>query len=216
MTFDKFMNDHFPNLILRPPLFYNWNIGIRFELGNPHLYEIDTNHYMEQVYSRAIELFRALFFKDDDICIVTNAFFAYRFKSQVKRLNLYRRYIKSNQLLRNLKLNVIPDIFAEEDERPDEDNNTYRYMIDCKVRDVDYQNLLKAICNQDVGIKPSIYHDVFFLNLDRGVIYHIYDDRGCDVISSSIIELKDIYTKFNEWILDYDRESIKKTFEGKF
>ncbi|MOA57505.1 hypothetical protein D3C78_1816990 [compost metagenome] len=89
-------------------------------------------------------------------------------------------------------------------------------MIDCKVRDVDYQNLLKAICNQDVGIKPSIYHDVFFLNLDRGVIYHIYADRGCDVISSSIIELKDIYTKFNEWILDYDRESIKKTFEGKF
>ncbi|MGC6588433.1 DUF3885 domain-containing protein [Paenibacillus sp. Dod16] len=92
----------------------------------------------------------------------------------------------------------------------------YRYIINCKASDVDYLNLLKAICNQDVGIKPSIHHDVFFININKGVIFHIYDDRGCDVISSSILELKDIYTKFNKWILDYDREAIKRTFEGKF
>ncbi|MEC0255658.1 hypothetical protein PAEVO_10720 [Paenibacillus sp. GM2FR] len=215
MTFDKFINDYFPNLIVRPPLLYNWNTGIRFELGDPHLYDLDVSHYMEQVYSRTTELFRALFMKDDDIFIVTNAIFAYRYKYQVKKLKLYSRYIRNKQVLKNLKLTIIPDIYAEDDEEPNEENNTYRYIINCKVSDVDNLSLLKAICNQDVGIKPSIHHDVFFININKGLIFHIYDDRGCDVISSSILQLKDIYIKFNEWILDYDREEIKKIFEGK-
>jgi len=33
MLLNDFMNDNFPNLQLSPPLFYNWEIGIRFELG---------------------------------------------------------------------------------------------------------------------------------------------------------------------------------------
>ncbi|MGC6588432.1 DUF3885 domain-containing protein [Paenibacillus sp. Dod16] len=98
MTFDKFINDYFPNLILRPPLFYNWNVGIRFELADPNLYDLDTIHYMEQVYSRATDLFRALFMKDDDIFIITNALFAYRYKYQVKKLKLYSRNIKNKRI----------------------------------------------------------------------------------------------------------------------
>ncbi|MCV4230547.1 hypothetical protein OHJ21_05135 [Virgibacillus sp. LDC1] len=167
MTFDKFINDYFPNLIVRPPLLYNWNTGIRFELGDPHLYDLDVSHYMEQVYSRTTELFRALFMKDDDIFIVTNAIFAYRYKYQVKKLKLYSRYIRNKQVLKNLKLTIIPDIYAEDDEEPNEENNTYRYIINCKVSDVDNLSLLKAICNQDVGIKPSIHHDVFFININK-------------------------------------------------
>ena len=48
MLFEQFMNDKFPNLVLKPPLFYNWDIGISFELGDPLLYDSDTNYYMEQ------------------------------------------------------------------------------------------------------------------------------------------------------------------------
>lgn len=169
---------------------------------------------MERVYGRAMELFKALFTKDDEIIIATNAIFEYKLKHQIKKLNLYPRYIKKKQLLRNLKLDVIPDIFAEEDEIPDPDDNTYRYMINCKVSDVDYINLVKAICNQNVGRKPSFHHAVFFLNLNKGIILHIYDDRGCDVISSSASALKNIYTKYHDWISDDDRESINKTFDG--
>ena len=212
-TYDQFMSNHFPNLILRPPLFYDWNVGIRFELGDSNAYDLDPNLYMERVYKRAIELFKAINEINDEIIIVTNAFFAYKLKNKVKRVNLYRKYIKSKHLLRNLKLNVIPDVFADEDEIPDELNNTYRYMINCNVNELDYSNLIKAICNQDVGIKPSIYHDVFFLNIRRGTIYHIYDDRGCDVISNSISGIKDIFLKYNDWILNNDRESINKTFD---
>jgi hypothetical protein len=32
MLLNDYMNETFPNLELRPPLFYSWDIGIRFEL----------------------------------------------------------------------------------------------------------------------------------------------------------------------------------------
>jgi hypothetical protein len=210
------MHDNFPNLILRPPLFYSWNTGIRFKLGDPHLYDINTNHYMERVYYRAIELFDALHEKDDDIIIVTYGYFADKQRKQVKKLYLYKKYIKSKHVLRNLQLNVLPNVFADEEEDPDESTNTYRYMITCKVFDVDSHKLLRAICNRDIGIKPKIQHDVFFVNLNKGTIYHVYDDRGCDVISNSKEAIKDIYLKYKDWILDYDRETIDKTFDKTF
>ncbi len=33
MKLNDFMQETFPNLALRPPLFYSWDMGIRFELG---------------------------------------------------------------------------------------------------------------------------------------------------------------------------------------
>ena len=33
MLLKDYMNEHFPKLELKPSLFYNWEIGIRFELG---------------------------------------------------------------------------------------------------------------------------------------------------------------------------------------
>lgn len=46
MLLNDYMNEHFPQLILRPPLFYNGEIGIRFELGSDNYYE--ENIYMQE------------------------------------------------------------------------------------------------------------------------------------------------------------------------
>ena len=51
MAINYFLKENFPNLKLRPPLFYNWDIGIRFELGNPDDEDVET--YMKGVYERA-------------------------------------------------------------------------------------------------------------------------------------------------------------------
>lgn len=57
-----------------------------------------------------------------------------------------------------------------------------------------------------------IYHRVYFINLNKKTIFHIYDDRGCDVIASAREDLMGIYTRYNDWILDYDRERINRVF----
>jgi len=35
-----------------------------------------------------------------------------------------------------------------------------------------------------MGIKPKIYHDVFFINIKKETIFHVYDDRGCDLLAT--------------------------------
>ena len=62
MLLNDYINENFPNFSLRPPLFYNWEIGIRFELGvgwdRENNYE--NSPYVQRVYKRAITLFESL------------------------------------------------------------------------------------------------------------------------------------------------------------
>lgn len=210
-TLEEYLKGHFQNLILRPPLFYNWDIGIRFELGNPDQYQLDKASYMEQVYHRAVRLYTALHGADDELYLVTNAHFAEKRSPWRRKINVYRRYIRNNAVLRQLQHTVIPYVFADEFEIHDVVTN--RFILKCFGRDLQYRSLLQAICNHDVRIRPCIHHDVFFMNITRGTIFHVYDDRGCDVIAESKHVLTDLYEEYNEWILDYDRARIEQIFE---
>lgn len=69
MHLNDFMNENFPNLELRPPVFYSWKIGIRFELGvdYDHSNAYENSPYLQGVYKRAITLFNALHSHNDDI-----------------------------------------------------------------------------------------------------------------------------------------------------
>jgi hypothetical protein len=72
MLLKDFVNENFPNLELRPPLFYSWDIGIRFELGVEWKREYDypNNPYVLGCFKRAITLFESLHSPSDDIFIV--------------------------------------------------------------------------------------------------------------------------------------------------
>ena len=64
-----------------------------------------------------------------------------------------------------------------------------------------------------MGIKPKIYHDVFFINIKKETIFHVYDDRGRDLLATQLETIRDIYDKYNDWILDYDRNEINEVFK---
>jgi hypothetical protein len=210
MLLNDYMNEKFPDLKLRPPLFYNWVTGIRFELGNPD--ENKEVFYMEHVYQRSLSLFKSLHSLDDDIIIVANVHHAGE-ENVLKRrkLKILNHYIKYKDVLFKLQHKVIPYVF--EDVYDIYDFETHRYTLRCKVSDVKYINLIKAICNHDMDIKPKIYHDIFFINTTNDTIFHIYDDRGCDVIALGKESIRHLYKNYNDWILDYDRVEIDKIFE---
>ena len=90
---------------------------------------------------------------------------------------------------------------------------THRYILKCNVSDVKYIQLIKAICNHDMDIKPKIHHDVFFINIPKGTIFHVYDDRGCDVIASNKESIRYLYEEYNDWILECDKAAIDKLFQ---
>ncbi|WP_244923462.1 DUF3885 domain-containing protein [Peribacillus butanolivorans] len=207
MEFEKYMETNFPNLSLRPALFYSWDIGIRFELGVEWKieYDFENSPYLKGVYKRAINLFKSLHLDDEEIFVVANVNdYGY------KKVNIFYPFVRDKDVLYKLKHKVIPYVFPEDDEEGR--YITHRFMLRCKTSDIRYVPLLKAICNQDMGIRPSIFHDIFFININRETIFHVYDDRGCDLLAKSAETIRDIYNTYNEWILDYDREEIDKVF----
>lgn len=71
MRLTEYMRLNFPNLELKPPLFYHWDRSICFELGE----EIGSGHcyadhpYLEKVQKRAITLFKAIHSPKDAILL---------------------------------------------------------------------------------------------------------------------------------------------------
>ncbi len=212
MRLNGYMLETFPNLELRPPLFYNGDIGIRFKLGVNYDYNniYENCPYLEGVYDRAITLFQSLHATEDDIYIVVDVNDFADGETFKHKLNIFSKYVKEKSDLFKLQKNTIPYVFPEDDE--DGLYKTHRFTLKCKVSDLKYIPMLKAICNQDMGIKPSIFHRVYFININKNTIFHIYDDRGCDVLATSPNTIRDMYHTYNDWILDYDRNKIDKVF----
>ncbi|WP_260287824.1 DUF3885 domain-containing protein [Peribacillus aracenensis] len=208
MLLNDFMNGNFPNLELRPPLFYSWKTGIRFELGVDYDSEFayENSPYLQGVYKRAITLFKSLHSYNDDIYIVVDVNdYADGFKH---KSNTFSRYIKEKSIL--YRLNQKTTLHDDDEEGT---YKTHRFTLKCRTSDFKYIPMLKAICNQDMGIKPSIFNRVYFININRKTIFHVYDDRGCDLLATSPETIRDVYDKFNDWILDYDRNEIDEVFK---
>src|SRR5699024_3600191 len=47
------------------------------------------------------------------------------------------------------------------------------------------------------------------------MLYHLYDDRGLDLVAKDKNKLYPLYETFNDWILDYDREAIGRIFKDE-
>ncbi|TNP04742.1 DUF3885 domain-containing protein [Bacillus pacificus] len=212
MRLKEYMLETFSNLELRPPLFYSWAIGIRFKLGVNYDYNniYENCPYLEGVYNRAITLFQSLHSETDDMYIVVDVDDYADGENFKHKLNIFSKYVKEKSDLFKLQKNTIPYVFPEDDEGGV--YKTHRYTLKCKVSDLKYIPMIKAICNQDMGIKPRIFHRVYFININKNTIFHIYDDRGCDVLATSPNTIRNMYHTYNDWILEYDRNKIDKVF----
>jgi hypothetical protein len=162
--------------------------------------------YLQDVYDRAIKLFRAIFHTDDDLVVVINVH--QEKKKRLKKTNIYSKYVNNRAVRSTFRHFQVPFLFDE----TDDGMLTHQFHFICKTRYLRIYALLKAIANQDFGTMPSFPHEVYFLHATKGIIFYLYDDRGCDVIASSTEELREIYHTYSDWILDYDREEIDNLF----
>ncbi|WP_446680341.1 DUF3885 domain-containing protein [Bacillus capparidis] len=175
-----------------------------------------NSDYFNQVYHQALSLFHDIFSADDKILFVSNIYqnrnHAKRSKKKVK---IYNHYIKNKNVLFRLKQETLPYMFDDEDDA--ESYCTCQFSLECRKQDI-RDPLLKAICNQDFqSLKPRFndlnYPDEFFINVTKGVIFFIYDDRGCEVIANDIETIRPLYEKYTNWVDEYYREEINQRFK---
>ena len=209
-AYRQFLSDNFKRLRLRKPLFYSWDFGLRFDL---QVGDTNIDEYFKEVTKRATTIFETAFVKSDNVFLI---FMDYKYR---------RRKIRfSNFLFQQIDRLTKTAVSYSKEKRLYEpyDKLDIRNIaiIKTTAQEINCANILTAISHTDFGARqPRLDQnsfftakEVYFVNIDKKLIFHMYDDRGLDIIAADKETIRPIYTKYTDWILDYDREQIDKQF----
>ena len=217
MKIVDYLNEKFPTVVLVPSVYYQWDIGIHFSLGEG-IYQFKENgelnlEMFSTAYKQTFKIFDELFDQNDDLILVTNNY-KWKKQQQTTKLKVYQPNLRDKNILKKLQSKTYPYPF-EEDEK--EDYEMQQFSLQCKVSDINLEGLLKASLNEDFPpMKPRYgcdsvhYPDVFFVNTTKDIIFFVYDDRGCEVIALTAEKLRPLYEKHYDWVDEVDRERIEK------
>ncbi|MCZ0070841.1 DUF3885 domain-containing protein [Bacillus sonorensis] len=190
---DKYLNEHIEGIALRPPLFYNWPYGIRFEISMPWADHAEADN-LRQIKERSLTIFTQVFSDTDEMMLVADVSL-----QQKKQTNLFKKYVKHKAVLRKLQ------------HRQNAPYN-HRYLLPCTKADIRFGQLLSFICDKDF-VNKGYDVEIYVVNVARKMIFHLYDDSGCDVIAVQKEELLPLYSRLNQWVLENDRSPIDQMFQ---
>ena len=223
----KFLNDYFNGLRLKEPLFYLWDLGLRFDLQigkivNPTRIivngegkeinqkpSVNNVDYFDELIKRATTIFTTTFDKSDNVLLVYNQF-KYR-----------RRKIKSSSFIfrQVVNFNKKGIVYTRD---PENDRAAYGInsaILKCKTEEIDFAQILIAIANSDFQDrsprllkKGSSVTEVYLINLDKKMIFHMFGDRGIDLIAYDVENLRPIYSKCKNWLIADKKNNIDKLF----
>ncbi len=197
--FNDFFKNNFGNIELSAPVFFEFPVSIRFEIGVDLGNFDDLNNYIETSLKRSVDIFSALFDPNDILYIVVESPC-----KDLDNINVIR------PLLSGILSECNYEVFSSKDNFVRE-----RYVIKSTTKSVKIAELLKKIIRSELDGTNTLSGNVYLLNNKTGVIYYLYDDRGLDVAAPSTENLQMVYNRFNLWILNYNKKKISKIFENK-
>ncbi|MGE6626930.1 DUF3885 domain-containing protein [Bacillus pumilus] len=210
---NSFLKSHFPDLVLTPSLFYGWPFGLRFEVADWSLGKKSV--VLEKAGDRALEIVRYAFDPEDDILFVTDVYTQHEHELMKQKLLVYQKYVRRqvrNRLRHELLTYVRPEL--------DEPLTLERFTLSCQLQDIRLHPLLQAMCQEDFYapnqiMKGKLDYEIYLINLSKQMIFHLYDDRGCDLIAAEPERLRPVYEGLQHWLLDYDRAQMDRLFAKK-
>ena len=198
--------------VLEHPIFYNAPVGIRFEIGGEEEVYIGGWHdggrnlvnkkYLKGAFDRAKAIYDHLPHRPD-----------------ILRIDTYPGTgagVETDVLKKVLKMGLPdPQEQKTEDFLPAGEKDT---IVRCQLYwDISKSlfspdSLLREIIRADFGGISGLVSNVFFINAGDAVLFHLYDDRGADLVAADKEMLRPIYDRYNQWVLDYDRLKIETLF----
>ncbi|MFP5182367.1 DUF3885 domain-containing protein [Bacillus altitudinis] len=210
---NRFLKSHFPDLVLTPSLFYRWPFGLRFEVADWSLGEESV--VLEKAGDRALKIVRYAFDPEDDILLVTDVYTQHEHELTKQKLLVYQKYA-DRQVRHRLRHERVTYIQPKQEETM----KIERFTLKCQLQDIRLRPLLQAICQEDFYkpnqiMKGKLGYDIYLINLSKQMIFHLYDDRGCDLIAADPEHLRPVYEGLQHWLLDYDRAQMDQLFAEK-
>ena len=186
---------------LRSALFYHHAPALRFELSRGGGYVT----MFTQAYDRGRELLDAIFRGSDEITVVLSFLSSDRL---LGRLSVFRS-------LRDCDIEIgrPREVWTEDTDEDDwaEDGETWTFVAFRAEKEALHRLLWGAVA-AEIGVHPRLLCSAHLADPDRGVLAHPYDDRGMDVIGSDHAFLRELYARFNPYLLDYDRAAMDAWF----
>ena len=181
-----------PTFDYSQPWFYRNKLSLRCELGIGQ-----GKEYFDNASKRAMKIANILF-ENKKI----DAAFYVEYFIDGKACEVGNFGININEVI-NLDMDVLHSI-----DLIDEDIDTVKRYISY---DVDCVVLERIIKNQ---IENQYSPLVSFVSFDNQFIFSVYDDRGCDIVFFSEDKYKEFYDKIEPYFLDYDRTTMKNTYDS--
>ncbi len=201
---------------LKHPIFYHCPTGLRFEVAE-NGGDNSSFGYFENVYKKVLQIY-------SDLSIDFN----------VLRMDILldAEDSRENQLTNKMRdIHIICDTIglpfpSEEREHKVLYNsgngeilqfiqvecywNIKQLLWDIKIL---FMQIILADFPSQGGGDLQFSNSVFLINTVRDLIFHLYDDRGLDIVSKDTEALHLLYKKYNSCIMDYDRKRIESIFK---
>ena len=196
---------------LTHPIFYNSPIGIRFNIGDNgnEVYieqsdeEFSANpNYISACLERSLKIYHSL--------------------EMEPNLLVIDGYLYENETAEDFISSVVSDTDLPQ---PNEIKSeiTHDDQAECihvfllwNINDFNPSKLLEEIIKADIGTgNDFLTSSVYFVCTNDNVLFHLYDDRGADLVTDKKEKIQHIYYELNDLILDYDREKIDDIFKAK-
>lgn len=193
------------------PLFYNSPFSLRFELGYPH--EMGPVRFI-QAMDRARAITSFVFSKSSDLTIAVPFYSRHGQTDPPPKLEKALRSTNFSGIISGIDRIETADLA----ECWDLEAGCYRFLCSLRLPNQEDQILpfIWAAVAEEMGIGPrfSSIAKSYIADPERGLVVHIYDDRGMDVIAVERQTLRPCYERFNDWLLDYGRDRMDATFSS--
>ncbi len=196
---------------LTHPIFYNSPIGIRFNIGdNGNDVYVDKSgkelavnpDYIAACLERSLNIYNSL--------------------NNEPNLLAIEGYLCENETVEDFISSVVsttdlpqPNEIKSELTHDEEDEFIHVFLL-WNLSDFNPNKLLEEIIKADLGSGNFfLTSSVYLICTKDNVLFHLYDDRGVDLVADKKEKIQHIYYEMNDLILDYDREEIDNIFNAK-
>lgn len=181
-------------------LFYRNHPALRFELSDGGVYvEMFT-----RAYDRAREILAVVFAGTDELTVVLSEAGG---GGMLSHLSGFRA-------LRACGIPFPRPYVAWKETTGAEWDHVERVFLAFRCGREMLNRLLWGALATELGVRPRLLSHLYLADPERGILAHPYDDRGMDLIGRNHTLLRELYTRFGEYLLDFDRERMDGFFAG--
>ena len=197
---------------LQLPIFYECPVSLRFETGDPDLEIFLTEKKLNPKYLRSA-LWRTSFLYEKTAPFDTLLWVLYRTSDVDSDVDE-----TIDRFCRLCHLPSPAEVYQQEVTTAAEEPMT-RILLFWDMEDTPpkIQPLFEEIVHSDfkgLGFR-ELSSAIFFFDTTRHLLFHPYDDRGLDIVGKSPEDIRYLYEDCRNWLLEYDMERMRNTFEQK-